>query len=265
MRVRLIASDLDGTLLGPEQNLTPRTVAAVQAAARAGVEFVMVTARPPRAVSAFARQLGGPVVALCSNGAILADFGTGQTDILAAFPLGHALAIAEHVRAELPEAALGAETGAEVYLEESFLIHNGTDERRIRTADLRACMRAAPSIVKVLARSAERTGDQMVEIARRALPVPAEITHAGGQGLLEIGPAGVSKARGLQLLCAARGIDAAEVAAFGDAPNDTAMLRWAGLGHAVANAHPQVLAVADRVIGHHAEDGVAAAIEALLG
>ncbi|MHB1432205.1 MAG: HAD family hydrolase, partial [Streptosporangiaceae bacterium] len=61
-----------------------------------------------------------------------------------------------------------------------------------------------------------------------------------------------------------RGIDAAEVIAFGDMPNDITMLRWAGIGHAVANAHPLVLAAADRVIGHHAEDGVAEAIEALL-
>jgi hypothetical protein len=104
----------------------------------------------------------------------------------------------------------------------------------------------------------------MVELARKTLTVPAEISHSGGRGLLEIAPPGASKASALEWLCARRGITAAQVAAFGDMPNDLPMLRWAGLGYAVANAHPDVLAAADRVIGHHAADGVAMAIETLL-
>lgn len=264
MRPRLIATDLDGTLLGPEKNLTSRTVAALGAAVAAGIEVVLVTARPPRTVAVLARQLGGRIVALCSNGAIVANFGTGETAVIRTFTADDGVAIVGQLRAELPEAGLAVETGWEVYLEESVTVGSGTDDRRIPAMDLTACLRAAPSIVKILAQSACLSADQMVEIAERTLTVPAEISHAGGRGLLEIGPAGGSKASGLQWLCAARGIDAAEVAAFGDMPNDITMLRWAGVGHAVANAHPQALAAADRVIGHHAEDGVAEAIEALL-
>jgi Cof subfamily protein (haloacid dehalogenase superfamily) len=265
MLPRLIASDLDGTLLGPDRNLTPRTIAAVRAAVAAGIEFVLVTARPPRTVSALADQLGGQIVALCSNGAIVTDFGTGKTDIVRTFTADDGAAIIEYLRAELPEAGLAVETGWEVYLEESLTVARDNDQwQQILTADLAASMRAAPSIVKILARSALRTADEMVEIAERTLKVPAEISHAGGRGLLEIGPVGASKASGLQWLCADRGIDPAEVVAFGDMPNDLTMLRWAGVGHAVANAHPRVLAAADQVIGHHAKDGVAAAIEALL-
>jgi HAD superfamily hydrolase (TIGR01484 family) len=75
MRPRLIATDLDGTLLDREQGLTPRTVAAVRAVVAAGIEFVLVTARPPRTVAHLAEQLGGGIAALCGNGTILAEFG----------------------------------------------------------------------------------------------------------------------------------------------------------------------------------------------
>lgn len=264
MLPRLIATDLDGTLLGPGQDLAPRTVAAVGAAIAAGIEVVLVTARPPRTVAPLARQLGGQIMALCSNGAIAADFSTGETTVISTFTADDGEAIIGQLRSELPEAGIAVETGWEVYLEETVKVGIGTDDRRLPSADLTACLRAAPSIVKILAQSAQRSADEMVEVALRALTVPAEVSHAGGRGLLEIGPAGASKASGLQRLCADRGIDASEVVAFGDMPNDITMLRWAGVGHAVANAHPLVLAAADRVIGHHAEDGVAEAIEALL-
>ncbi|MHB1433752.1 MAG: HAD-IIB family hydrolase, partial [Streptosporangiaceae bacterium] len=234
MLPRLIATDLDGTLLGPGQNLTQRTVAALGAAVAAGIEVVLVTARPPRSVAALARQMGGQIMALCSNGAIAANFGTGETAVIRTFTADDGEAILGQLRTELPEAGLAVETGWEVYLEESVTVGTGTDDRRIRVADLTACLRVAPSVVKILAQSALRSADEMVELAGRALTVPAEVSHAGGRGLLEIGPAGASRAIGLQWLCDRRGIDAAEVIAFGDMPNDITMLRWAGVGHAVA-------------------------------
>jgi hypothetical protein len=76
MLPRLIATDLDGTLLDDQKQLTPRTVAAVRAVVAAGIEFVLVTARPPRTVGHLAEQLGGRIAALCGNGTILAEFGT---------------------------------------------------------------------------------------------------------------------------------------------------------------------------------------------
>jgi len=139
------------------------------------------------------------------------------------------------------------------------------DRRRILTDNLTGIAPQMPSIVKVLARSPERNADEMVALALSTLTVNAEVSHSGGRGLLEIAPRGASKASALSWLCERRGIAASDVAAFGDMPNDLPMLRWAGRGHAVSNAHPEVLAAADHVVGHHAEDGVALAIEALLG
>jgi hydroxymethylpyrimidine pyrophosphatase-like HAD family hydrolase len=73
----------------------------------------------------------------------------------------------------------------------------------------------------------------------------------------------VSKATTLARLCDEHGIDAAEVAAFGDMPNDLPMLMWAGRSYAVANAHPEVLAAVDVTVAANDDDGVARTIEEL--
>ena len=289
MRPRLIATDLDGTLLDDAQRLTPRTIAAVRAVVAAGIGFVLVTARPPRTVAPLAEQLGGGISALCGNGTILAEFGEpgrdaeqdtsgdaetgpgaaaqptpGGITLIRSFDVADAVAIVDQLRPVLPEAGFALETGSEVYFETAFRIGSVADHRRILTDNLTAIAPQMPSIVKVLARSARRSADEMVAVARATVSEAAEISHSGGTGLLEIGPHGASKASALAWLCARRGIAAGEVAAFGDMPNDLPMLRWAGLGHAVANAHPEVLAAAHRVVGHHAADGVALALEELL-
>ena len=92
----------------------------------------------------------------------------------------------------------------------------------------------------------------------------AVVTWSSTTALLEISAAGVTKASTLELLCAQRGIAAQEVAAFGDMPNDLPMLAWAGTSYAMANAHPDVRALADRRIGSNDEEGVAAVLEGLL-
>lgn len=265
---RLIATDLDGTLLDHRRELTPRTVAAVAAVVALGVEFVMVTARPPRTVAPLARQLGGRIVALCGNGTLLAEFDPDEPDwrttLIRSFEPAQALEIVTQLRPLLPDAGFAIETGEEVHYEAEFRTGMVTDDRRVLTDDLAAATLASGTVVKVLARSQERSADDMVRIATDSLTVEAEISHSGGRGLLEIAPHGASKASALEWLCARRGIEAAQVAAFGDMPNDLPMLRWAGIGHAVANAHPEVLAAADLVVGHHAEDGVAATLEQFL-
>jgi Cof subfamily protein (haloacid dehalogenase superfamily) len=272
---RLIATDLDGTLLDHQKELTPRTVAAVRAVMAAGIEFVLVTARPPRTVGHLAEQLGGRIAALCGNGTILAEFdlsasatdeaaSAGALTFIHSFAASDAVAIVDQLKPVFPEAGFAVETGLDVYFEAGFGLGSVTDERRVLTDSLTGIAPQMPSIIKILARSAQRTADDMVALAAAKLTVQAEVSHSGGAGLLEIAPLGASKASALAWLCEKRGIDAADVAAFGDMPNDLPMLRWAGRGYAMANAHDEVLAAADHVVGHHAEDGVALALEAML-
>ena len=119
-------------------------------------------------------------------------------------------------------------------------------------------------VVKLLARHEELSSDEMLAAARSAVPEGAELTHSSSDGLLEISAVGVSKASGLATVCAELSVDAADVVAFGDMPNDLPMLAWAGRGVAVANAHPEVLAAVDHVTASNDDDGVAQVLESLL-
>jgi hydroxymethylpyrimidine pyrophosphatase-like HAD family hydrolase len=103
----------------------------------------------------------------------------------------------------------------------------------------------------------------LLPLAQAVAGADAVVTRSGLE-LLEISAAGVTKASALRQLCDDLGIGAAEVVALGDMVNDLPMLRWAGRAVAVANAHPDVLAAADEVIGGNADEGVAAYVERLL-
>jgi hydroxymethylpyrimidine pyrophosphatase-like HAD family hydrolase len=92
----------------------------------------------------------------------------------------------------------------------------------------------------------------------------AQVSYSGAGGLAEINAAGVTKAVALEQWSAGRGIGVDDVWAFGDMPNDVPMIRWAGVGWAVANAHEEVRAVADRICPSNDEDGVAVTLEHLL-
>jgi hypothetical protein len=122
-----------------------------------------------------------------------------------------------------------------------------------------------PVVLKVLCRVEDGQADPLLALARVALAGIAEPVHSSATfPLLEISAPGVSKASTLDTLVRARGLTAADVVAFGDMPNDVAMLRWAGHGYAMADGHPEAIAAADAVAPPCPEDGVAQVLERLL-
>jgi Cof subfamily protein (haloacid dehalogenase superfamily) len=122
---------------------------------------------------------------------------------------------------------------------------------------------AGPAL-KVFLRAQHLSADELLAAARAVVPnTLCEVTEAG-TGFVELTPPGVTKATGLAVITSTLGIDPADVLAFGDAPNDVSLLTWAGHGVAVANAHPEVLAIADEVTLSSDDDGVAAYLERLL-
>jgi hydroxymethylpyrimidine pyrophosphatase-like HAD family hydrolase len=241
-RPRLIATDLDGTLLRSDGTLSQRTSSALRDCMAAGIEVVFVSGRPVRSVESLAAQVGGGLTAVCANGAVAHDFHSDLRTVLGEISPDQARRIIEELRAVLPDVGFAVETGTRSLREPAFRTGGvpGRDSDVVESWD--AVWRQAERIVKVLARSASLSADGMVAAARAALTVPVEVSHSGGRGLVEFGPCGVTKATTLAWLCARRGVDAADVVAFGDMPNDLPMLRWAGTSYAVANAHPDVLA-----------------------
>jgi hydroxymethylpyrimidine pyrophosphatase-like HAD family hydrolase len=119
-------------------------------------------------------------------------------------------------------------------------------------------------IAKLLARVEGVDSDGLLAMARAVVADgTATLTHSSIDGLLEVSAYGVTKASSLERMLARDGLGAEHVVAFGDMPNDIELLQWSGLGVAVANAHPDVLAIADEVTLSNDDDGVAVFLERL--
>jgi Cof subfamily protein (haloacid dehalogenase superfamily) len=261
--LRLVATDLDGTLLRSDGTVSARTKRALAATVAAGVDVVILTARPPRYVDRIASELGVSGIVVCSNGAIRYDLATRTVTEVLALPMPAAQRVARAVALAVPDVGFAIETGSLVVCEPGFARRYDGDIHH-DVPDLDQMWQCGVPIVKLLVWSASSTSDELVAAADAAVGAHAECTHSGGTSTLEVSAAGVSKASSLAGLCAARGIAAADVVAFGDMPNDLQMLSWAGASYAVANAHPQVLAQASGRTAANDEDGVARALEHLL-
>jgi Cof subfamily protein (haloacid dehalogenase superfamily) len=260
---RLIASDIDGTLTYATNQVSDRTVAALAAAEAAGITVVLCTGRPTRWMTDFAERTGHHGIAVCANGAVVYDLHTET--ILESFELEPAIArrLVEAIRAELPESQFAVERAGGMTHEPSYVPRYPLPDHVV-AVDVDTLV--AEPMFKLLVKHPELSSSELHEVAHRAVADLAEIATAtyAGSVMLEISAAGISKAYALERLAAERGIDAADVVAFGDMPNDIPMLTWAGRGIAVANAHPDVLAIADEVTLGGDEDGVAIVIERLL-
>ncbi|MER5861844.1 HAD family hydrolase [Kitasatospora sp. NPDC002040] len=264
---RLIATDLDGTLLCPGGSVSPRTAAALAAAEQAGVQVVFVTGRPPRWMEQVSAHIGGHGVAICSNGGAVLDVRRGE--LLRTYPLAaaDALTVVELLRAELPGSAFAFEFPGGFAREAGYELRMwGSDEpHAVAPAELLLTDGRVDGMFKLLVKHPELDPDTFLGKAREVAGQYAEITRSSPVALLEISALGVTKASTLAELCHSQGIDRSEVVAFGDMPNDLEMLAWAGSAYAVANAHPDVLAAVAQHTVSNAQDGVAAVLEQLLG
>ncbi|MEU4209890.1 HAD hydrolase family protein [Streptomyces sp. NPDC026206] len=287
---RLIATDLDGTLLRDDKTVSDRTVAALAAAEAAGIEVFFVTGRPVRWMDVVRDHVHGHGLAICANGAVVVDLHDGGRFVdVRPLESAAALAIVHAVRAAAPGASFAVErtsgihyephyppfqldpcariASAEELLDDEELLDNDGDEGGSGGSDgghgHEGDGRGNP-IVKLLAFHPELAPDEFLGLARTAAGEHGSFTRSSPTALLEISGPGVSKASTLARYCAERGIGPEQVVAFGDMPNDLEMLSWAGTSYAMANAHPEVLAATTYRTAANTEDGVAAVIEQIL-
>lgn len=265
-RPRLVASDVDGTLLDPMERVTPRTARAIRRVVRSGTPFVLVSGRPPRWIPAVAAAAGVRGYAVCANGAVL--YNVGEDQIVSVRGIDPVLLhdVVGAMEAALPGCSVATERVGSTALDgagRQFLAEHGY-RHPWNDGDHATATRAevlGHLAVKLLIRHEGMTSDEMAEAASAVLDGEVSVTYSSRSGLLEVSARGVTKATGLAEVAQLTGVDAAEVAAFGDMPNDVPMLRWAGHGVAVANAHREALAAADEITGTNSEDGVAAVLE----
>ena len=270
-RPRLVASDLDGTLLTSSGEVSARTRAAIDAYRAAGIPVVGVTGRGPRLLDSVRAALGGTGIAVLAQGGYVVDL--DRTEVLRTVGMSRddataGIAAIEEVSGELIVAV--EDTTKQAKALRPLRVQHGFDWPYPEPAHLLPRHEVLPvgAVLKVFLRSSRLGEDELLELARGVVdPTVAELTHAG-LGFIEVLPPGVTKATGLAVALDHHDVDLAGVLVFGDMPNDLPMIEAVtaagGRSVAMANAHPQVLATAaDRTSGSDA-DGVARYLEAVL-
>jgi hydroxymethylpyrimidine pyrophosphatase-like HAD family hydrolase len=260
--IRLVATDLDGTLLHTDGTVTARTRSTLTAVEDLGVTVVFVTGRPVRWMADLWEHVGGHGLAVCSNGGIVYDVHARAVRTVRAIPVDVGLQVAEVLREAIPGTTFGVERAGGFGMEPAFREREGLpDDLEIGALD----RIFGSDTVKLLARHPTREPEAFWAEVEALVGHHVVTTWSSLGALVEISAPGVTKASTLAMLCAELGIASEHVAAFGDMPNDLAMLAWAGASYAMANAHPSVLELADRRAPSNEDDGVAAVLEELFG
>jgi len=258
---RLVATDLDGTLLHSDSTCSERTRATLAAVELAGIQVVLVTARPPRWLQDLVDLVGEHGVVLCANGAFVYDVRSRQVRDERCMAAGLVGRIADDLRNALPGIAFAVESRVGFGREWGFRDERTTPQD-VAAAVLEELLDPPPG--KVLARCDDMPAEQFHRLVKEVVGERAVVSYSGASGLAEISAPGVTKAAALAEWCAGQGIDSVDVFAFGDMPNDLPMLTWAGRSFGVANAHPDVLDMVDEVCPSNDDDGVAQVLEAVL-
>lgn len=264
--VRLIASDLDGTLLSPDGTVSRENREAILAAAEQGIIVMAATGRPARWLEVLADVEALHPVVVASNGAALYDLAEQRLAGMESLPAEVVGVVLDELRAEIPGTRFAIEHGLSFGVDETYEIGAAADNAWVTRGPVESLIEREP-FVKLLVQHSELSADALAQRAAEVIGDRLTVTHsaAAAIGLIEVSAAGVTKASGLRDHCAGLGIDRSAVAAFGDMPNDSEMLAWVGRPHVMGNAHPDLLAAGAQVIGTNAESAVGRTIRTFLG
>jgi Cof subfamily protein (haloacid dehalogenase superfamily) len=261
MRIDLIALDLDGTLLDPDELVSERNRAAIRHSLESGVRVVLVTGRGTDLPIRISRDLNLNLPVICCHGALTKDFGANRTLVHLPVPLQYAKPMVEFAEKHGLSLAIYAEElfyrleGSRVYMDDML----GPAWREAKTfADV---LHEAPTFIRFL-------GTESVRAMQREFgdwPLNFRYETWGEFNECAVLNRDASKKSALQRLCADFQILPERVLAIGDSRNDVPMLRWAGVGVAMGNALAEVKESVRYVTASNSEDGVALAIERFVG
>jgi Cof subfamily protein (haloacid dehalogenase superfamily) len=256
--IDLIALDLDGTLLAPDESISAANRAAISRALTSGIRVVLVTGRGVDTPIAVSKDLGLNLPVICCHGALTKDFGANRTLVHVPVPLEYAKPMLEFAeRLKLHVAVYADEmfyrvTGSHVYMQDMI----GPGWREVPTI-LDALRTGAPTFIRFL-------GAPAVEAMKREFgDLPLSFRYETWHDFIECAVLSrdASKKNALMRLCADFQVTSERVLAIGDSRNDVPMMQWAGIGVAMANALPEVRSAVRYVTADNVSDGVAAAIE----
>lgn len=257
MRIDLIALDLDGTLLDPQEQISERNRQAIGRALTRGVRVVLVTGRGVDLPIRISAELGLSLPVICCHGALTKDFGADRTLVHLPVPLQYAKPMIAYAEAQNLSFAVYAEEsfwrleGARIVMED---MRGPSWRTAATTADM---LNEAPTFIRFF-------GDDSVRSIQREFgDWPLNFRYETWTEFVECAVLSreASKRNALARLCADFQIPQDAVLAIGDSRNDVPMLRWAGTGVAMGNAPPEVREAVRYTTATNSEDGVALAIE----
>ncbi|WP_149179509.1 HAD family hydrolase [Streptomyces sp. TRM49041] len=260
---RLVATDLDGTLLRSDETVSQRTRDALAAVTEAGAAHIVVTGRSVPWTRHILDDLGYEGLAVCGQGAQV--YHAGEHRLLTSVTLDRQLAglALSKLEAEVGPLSLAASRDG---LDGDVLVGPGY---RVQEGPLPyvpykdpADLWSAP-LNKVYVQHPDLDDDALATVARETVGSLVDVVMAG-PGIVEILPLGLTKATGLSLAARRLGVKAKDTIAFGDMPNDIPMFAWSHHGVAMANAHDSLKAVAHEITASNESDGIAVVLEGLL-
>ena len=249
-RPRVVALDVDGTVLDHDGSLPAEVRAAIRAVADAGVPVVLSTGRSWHGTLPVVEQLGlatGPSV--CSNGAVIVDFPPERIVKAITFD---PRAVIEKVTAYAPGTLIAVEEIGRGYrLNGHFPVGDLTGEMVIEDVE----ELSSRPVTRIILRDPARSDRDFVTLAEQ-LGLHGVQYYVGYSAWLDIAPEGVTKASGLDEVVTGLGVSPIDVLAVGDGRNDAEMLAWAGRGVAMGQAPLEVQQLADAVTGTYADGGL---------
>lgn len=260
---KLVATDLDGTLLRADDTISRRSRDALAAATAAGASHIVVTGRAVPWVRHILDDLGYRGLAVCGQGAQL--YHAGEHRLLTSVTLDRQLAALALAKIEAEVGPLAVAAGRDG-LEGEVLVGPGY---RVQDGPLPVVLFEDPDelwsapLNKIYIQHPALDDDELARVAMAMAGDIVGVTMAG-EGIVELLPLGLTKATGLSLAARRLGMTSADAIAFGDMPNDVPMFGWAAHGVAMANAHDTLKAVADEVTASNDDDGIALVLERLL-
>jgi Cof subfamily protein (haloacid dehalogenase superfamily) len=262
LRYKLLALDLDGTILDLHLNLDPRDVASLHRIVDAGVAVIACTGRPFPGATPWVERLGlaGPII--CYQGA---QVRTLDGDMLLDHGVPHELAM------EVIRYARERDLHVQAYRDDQLIVERDRPEAHIYARhagmqihvvpDLDEAM--GPTTPKLVIVSTPETVESILPDARSRWKGRLNVATSTPD-YLEFTSADSDKASALRYMCDRLGVDQSETVAVGDGRNDASMIAWAGLGIAVAGSPPEVVAAADRTIPGPGHGGIEQLADALL-
>ncbi len=266
--IKLVATDLDGTLLRTDKTVSEYTKRIIRDLVDSGIQFVPASGRQLFSMRNVLRQIEFTGTVVSANGAAVVDVPSEIARFVTELQPDPMRRVVDLMIEQVPGLVVAAvrDLGRVLVAEPGYveLMLPGDHDRNpedVKQLDL-AGVCSEPS-VKTLLRTTQVSVAEMYEFALTLDVEHVSMTDAGAPFLEVMGP-GVTKQSAIAQLCESLDIAPSEVMAFGDWVNDLELLRWAGVGVAVENAHPDAIAAADRVTAANDDDGVARLLAELL-